>query len=375
MIKIRQTGVVDLALVNGSVPHYEEMVKLAEAISAAIVTEYGTFEFIKRLSNPLFFQSFACVIGWEWWTSGSGTVVLRALKDALMKENLGIKVVGGKGLAGRKISQELEIAGEEFNLSTDKIENLKYVSKISAKVDSSALQDLSGQIYCHNVVVDEKGNWSVIQQKMDTKEKIARRYHWLCELKSFVEEPHSGIIGSKKQNLVLDLTSKKSENTRKSIVDLVNDTAPERLQTYLFTVQRSKEQKRLFEFIRLTQKIKVVQLPGYLSIPNSFNLKILNRIHQTKISCFEELLATKGMGPSTIRGLSFISDIIYGTESSWSDPVKYSFAYGTKSGRPWFVQKDEMKKSAEILKQAIEESKVGKKEKLNAIKKLRDFLR
>jgi hypothetical protein len=282
--------------------------------------------------------------------------------------------LGGKGLAGRKISQELEIIGEDFNLSNDKIEDLNYASKISVKVDSSALQDLSGQIYCHNIVVDEKGNWSVVQQKMDTGEQIARRYHWLCDLKSFVKEPHSGIIGTKKQDLVLDLTSKKSSETRKSIVDLVNDIMPKKLQTYLVTVQNLTKQKRLSDFIISTQKIKVINLPDYLSVPSKFNLKILNHVYQSKISGFEELLATKGVGPSTIRGLVFISDLVYGTESSWEDPMKYTFAYGTKSGRPWFVKKDEMRKSAEILKQAVEESKLGKKEKLNAIARLKDFL-
>jgi hypothetical protein len=371
----RQTGIADLWLVGGSVPHYREMVKLAKTITEVFVNEHGAYEFIKRISNPLWFSCYACILGFEWNTSGQTTVTLKALKDALSKENIGIKILGGKGLAGRKISQELAATGEEFNLSTARIEDLNYASRISAKVDSSALQDLSGQIYCHNVAVDEKGNWSVIQQKMDTEEQIARRYHWLCDLKSFIEEPHSGIIGSKKQNLVLDLTSKKSSETRKSVADMVNDTAPEKLQTYLVTVQKSKKQKRLLEFVRSTQKVKVINLPNYLSIPNRFNLKILNQIHQAKISGFEELLATKGVGPSTIRGLAFVSDLIYGTESSWKDPMKYSFAYGTKSGSPWFVQKDEMRKSAEILKQAVEESKLGRKEKLNAIARLKDFLR
>jgi hypothetical protein len=42
------------------------MKKLGGAISKVIVYEYGEEEFLKRISNPYFFQSWGCIMGFDW---------------------------------------------------------------------------------------------------------------------------------------------------------------------------------------------------------------------------------------------------------------------------------------------------------------------
>ena len=65
-------------------------------------------------------------------------------------------------------------------------------SKLSAKVDNTAILD-GYQLYQHNFVVTDNGNWCVIQQGLNDADGTARRYHWLSEnLTSFIEEPHTG---------------------------------------------------------------------------------------------------------------------------------------------------------------------------------------
>jgi hypothetical protein len=89
---------------------------------------------------------------------------------------------------------------------------------------------------------------------------------------------------------------------------------------------------------------------------------------------YEELIALKGVGPKTIRALALLSDLIYGEKPSWKDPVKYSFAHGGKDGTPYPVDRKVYDESIEILKNAIEEAKIGDYEKARAIKRLKNYL-
>jgi hypothetical protein len=53
--------------------------------------------------------------------------------------------------------------------------------------------------------------------------------------------------------------------------------------------------------------------------------------------------------------------------------VKYSFAYGGKDGVPYPVDRKAMDESIQMLKQAIQEAKVGDREKLHSLQRLRGF--
>ncbi|MCD6575546.1 MAG: DUF763 domain-containing protein [Nanoarchaeota archaeon] len=340
------TGVANLPLHYGKAPRwlFDRMTKLSGEIAEIIVDEYGQDEFLRRLSDPFWFQAFGCVLGFDWHSSGLTTTVLGALKVSLNEKNLGIQVAGGKGATSRKTPNEIE--NTQFNLSTKKIEKLVKASKLSAKVDNSLIQD-GFQLYHHNFIFTEKGKWTVIQQGMNNS--WARRYHWLSEdVKTFVEEPHSAIISDMKKEKVLNLTAKESKETRQATLDLVNSK----------------------DILTLPKRHEILKKD--LS-PRA--MKVVNLIYEFQPKNYEELISIKGVGPKTIRALTLISDLIYGTKASWRDPVKYSFAHGGKDGIPYPVDRPIYDKNIQILKDAIENAKVGKKEKLLAFKRLSAFIR
>lgn len=62
-----------------------------------MIDEYGQQEFLRRLSDPLWFQAFGCVLGFDWHSSGVTTVVTGVLNQALKEDVHGISIAGGKG--------------------------------------------------------------------------------------------------------------------------------------------------------------------------------------------------------------------------------------------------------------------------------------
>jgi len=365
-----KTGSMDLILHGGSVPSWllKRMIGLAQEIFTVIVDEFGVEEVLTRLSDPLFFQACSNVLGFDWDSSGSTTVTCYVLKKVFDKVNLGIKVAGGKGEKSRKALEEIEIIGDEFNISTNKIEELKYASRMTAKVDNTAIQ-AGYQIYHHTVFVSEKGNWTVIQQGLNLESKTARRYHWLSKtLRSFVEEPHSGIIGQKIHQQVLDMTSRKSRECRKICVDLVNESEEKLRKQYMVLLKPNQT------FLLESVKPKInLQHPHYKLLPENVNWKALKEAYEVKPKNFEEFLALPGIGPSTIRGLALVAELIYGAKPSWEDPLKFSFAFGGKDGVPFPVRRKAMDTAIKILREAVEEAKIGNREKLEALKRLKNF--
>ena len=366
---MRKTGITDLPLHYGTCPPwlFKRMKELSGAIIKVIVLEYGQDEFIRRLSDPFFFQSFGCVLGFDFHSSGLTTTVCGAMKEAIKPEELGIAVVGGKGKSSRKTPTEIEKVADTFNLSEKNIEKLKYSSRMSAKVDNVAVQD-GFTLYHHTLVFTEKGKWAVIQQGMDVQSRYARRYHWLSEnIKSFVEEPHAAICCDKKQQFVLDMTAAQSGEARKISVDVVNENPNKLLKIF-------KKQTLINDF--LGQKTLEFRMCAkhYIVDAKRVNMKTLQKVHEIKPKNYEEFISIQNVGPKIVRALALISDIIYGKPPSWEDPVKYSYAHGGKDGVPYPVDKKTYDTSISILKNAIEEAELGKTEKIKAIKRLEGFM-
>ena len=215
------SATINLPLHGGHAPSYliRRMVKLSYAISKVIVNEYGQHELLRRLADPLWFQAFGCVLGFDWHSSGVTTVVTGVLKQSLKDDVQAISIAGGKGRKSTEAKYDIpKLAESHYNLSSEKINNLLYASRIAAKVDNAAVQD-GYSLYHHVILFDEKGNWTIVQQGMNPNNRMARRYHWISDdLKSFVSEPHAGIIGQHKGANVLDMTSIHSaENQRVSL--------------------------------------------------------------------------------------------------------------------------------------------------------------
>ena len=311
-----RTGIANLPLHYGAAPRwlFNRMKKLAGQIARIIVRDYGPEEFLRRLSDPFWFQAFGCVLGFDWHSSGVTTTVGGALKQGLegSEKDLGIVVAGGKGATSRKTPQHIRAWGEKLDLTSETVSGLIYASKMSAKVDSSAVLD-GFQIYHHNFIFTPSGLWVVVQQGMNPAHKSARRYHWLSSsLADFVEEPHSGIISQTKAK-TLDLTARGSRNTRRISVELVRDNFSGLL--------------RDVEKLSQDNWTEILNLPREHPIyPEHFNRKrlenVLHRIKEQNPGDFEKLLGIQGVGPKTILALCLISELIYGTKPAWKDPAR-----------------------------------------------------
>lgn len=349
---MKRSGSADLALMGGRIPRwlYDRMVKLSLPIVEAIIVEYGRKEFIKRLSDPFWFQSFGAVIGMDWNSSGVTTAVMGALRQSINPhaKEMGLFVCGGKGKTSLKTPRELMRVGEITGLDG---EYLSRCSKLAAKVDNTAIQD-GFQLYLHSFVISEEGDWSVIQQGMKTDSSLARRYHWNSNnIESFIKEPHTAICGDN-QGEIINLVHKEAKPTQEGILSITNE----------------KPQKIL-------EEIPHMKLPTYYGVKEKdINIKRLGSIlwlaQENEVKQFDELLLLKGLGPRTLQSLTLVSEVIHGTASRFSDPARFSFAHGSKGGKPFPVPTKVYDEVIETLKKSVESAKIGDTDKNKAIKKL-----
>ena len=352
---MKHSGSADLTLMGGAIPNwlFERMVKLGLAITEAILVEKGKKEFLSRMSNPFWFQSFGAVIGMDWNSSGVTTAIMRALKQSINPhaKDLGLYICGGKGKQSTETPNELIHVAEKTGLDGN---YLVHCSKLSAKVDNTAIQD-GFQLYMHNFLVSDEGDWTVIQQGMRTQDSSARRYHWHSEgIESFVEEPHAAICG---ENLgeILNLVDKKTRDTRAGIVNITEE-----------------------EPAKILKEIPKLILPKYHDIKaKDVDLKRLGSIlwlaQEAQTTNFEELLLLKGLGPKTLRSLTLVSEIIHGTPSRFRDPARFSFAHGSKSGKPYPVLTKVYDETVSTLKLVVNKAKIGHTDKQKALAKLTDI--
>src|SRR5437773_634468 len=186
-----RTGTAQLPLHGGKAPAwlFSRMIKLAREISIHIVSEFGSDEMLRRLSDPYWFQALGCVLGFDWHSSGVTTTVTGALKEGIkgLEDDLGLFAGGGKGAASRRTPGEITASCERLSLDP---RPLVYASRMAAKVDSAAVQD-GYQLYHHAFFFTPSGGWSVVQQGTNDANTRARRHHCLAPcLRSHVNEPH-----------------------------------------------------------------------------------------------------------------------------------------------------------------------------------------
>lgn len=345
-------GVATFTLDYGRCPTwlFQRMVKLGREMIRVIVKELGADEFVKRIADPVWFQSLGTVLAFDWNASGLTTVLTAVLKEAIRGEekDLGVFICGGKGRTSRKTPEEIERWGGVLRLPAPDIENLTYNSKMTAKVDSALVQD-GFQIYHHSFFFSRNGAWAVVQQGMNTNNQTARRYHWYSEsINDLVCEPHTGIISSLKSP-TLDLTAKESEKNRDISKGLVQKSYQGLMNDIKVLRKHSSEVSKMIALKFKKQEVALLHLEGKefhwhpVVLENFSKSRYLEKILWKACECrpktYEELLSLKGIGPKTIRALSLVSEIIYGAEPSYKDPARYSFAHGGKDGTPYFVDR------------------------------------
>jgi hypothetical protein len=351
-----RTGIANLPLHYGKAPRwlFERMVPLAREITIAIVADYGAEEMLRRLSHPYWFQAFGCVLGFDWHSSGVTTTLCGALKEGVkgLERDLGLFVAGGKGKTSRKTPAEIEGWGEAISLDPAP---LVYASRMSAKVDSAAVQD-GYQLYHHTFLFTSRGAWAVVQQGMNEANRYARRYHWLGEtVADFVNEPHAAIL-AEATGPALNLTATESGPARTTVTGIATQEKPAAVLGQL-------------------ERLKTLDLPPRHQIltrdlhPDSLR-KIILSAYERQPPGFEQLLGLAGVGAKTIRALSLIAELVHGVAPSYRDPARYSFAHGGKDGIPYPVDRPTYDQSIRILSQAINKTRLGLAEKRQALARL-----
>ena len=416
---MHNSGHADLPLHTGTVPKWlaDRMMVMGTLITESLIENFGPDEVLVRLSDPLWFQSFGAVMGMDWHSSGITTSVMYALKRGLnpRANELGIYICGGRGNYSRMTPDELLQISDKEGLNGDQ---LVRNSKLVAKIDNNALQD-GFQLYQHNFILNKNGNWAVVQQGMNVNQKTARRYHWCSsELRSFVENPHSAIVGENR-GTILNLTDKQAQSARDSILELstmqTDKVLDEIVQigkpsSQIILLQGGKvesisnkgpvdnnpvkslyKQGELFPElveaeshaeIRQRQKIQIevensrnIVMPAHHEVlAQDVDLKrlggVLATAYQSQPKDFEELMLTPGLGPRTLQSLALVSEVIYGSPSRFTDPARFSFAHGGKDGHPFPVPLKIYDESIRVLRESIEKSKLGYKDKSDCIRRL-----
>lgn len=353
-----RTGVAQLPLHYGKAPRwlFDRMVKLAREITICIVDTYGPETMLQRISDPYWFQALGCVLGFDWHSSGVTTTVCGALKEGVrgIEKELGFFVAGGKGRTSRATPQEIEAVCDQLSLDGAP---LVYASRMSAKVDSAAVQD-GYQIYHHCFFFIGDGTWAVVQQGMNEETRCARRYHWLSTaVTDFVCEPHWAVCCDRRQG-GLNLVARESEPTRTAIAELAH-LKPE-------------------ELLREIDNVCSLTLPYGHAVPKAMVQrtrleKAITHIYEEAPADFEAVLGIAGVGPQSLQALALVSELICGATPSYKDPARYSFAHGGKDGHPFPVNCKIYDQTVEVLRDAIERARLGDKDKMQALRRLSEF--
>jgi uncharacterized protein len=370
---MKRSGVADLPLHGGRVPQWlaQRMTALGTAITEAVVFDYGTSAFLSRLSDPFWFQALGAVMGMDWHSSGVTTSVMGALKRGLSPRahELGLYICGGRGRFSRNTPTELRAIAFRRGFDGEKMVR---TSRLTARVDNNAIAD-GFQIYLHNFVVTADGEWAVVQQGLNDRTGMARRYHWhSATVKDFVNEPHTGIVGEH-QGMVINLVDADAKPAQHAMLQITGET-PE---------------KTLGE-------VRHLKMPAHHDVQaRDIDLKRLGAVlavaYDRGLHDFAELLLLEKLGPRTLQSLALVAEVIHGAPTRFSDPARFSFAHGGKDGHPFPVPLKTYDESLTFLRNALDRAKPASaasgseprvtserqfgKEKLDALRRLERFMR
>ncbi len=379
-----QRGVATFTLDYGKCPKwlFDRMVRLGREMTRVLIEEYGPDEFIKRIADPVWFQSLGTVLAFDWNASGLTTILTAALKEAIRGEerNFGVFICGGKGKTSRRTPEEIQNWGERLALPETEVDNLAYNSRMAAKVDSSLIQD-SYQIYHHSFFFSKNGAWSVVQQGMNTEDQTARRYHWFSEnAKDLVCEPHSGISSQINQDEVLNLVAKKSGDTREKSTELVQSGYGPLMKEINLIRKHYNSLSRMVSIESGGEQLTLLKLEDtefthHPVIKEDFAKskyldKILAKVVYEKPEDYENLLATQGVGPKTMRALALVAEVVFGAKPSYEDPARYSFAHGGKDATPYPVDRPTYDQTIKILRDTVQKTKINVLEKRKMLNRL-----
>ena len=383
---MQRSGIADLPLHGGRVPEWlsRRMTTLGTAITEAIVSDSGAPAFLSRLSDPFWFQAFGAVLGMDWHSSGITTSVMGALKRGLADraDDLGLYVCGGRGRFSRNTPGELRSISARHGFDGDA---LVRTSRLTARIDNNAIAD-GFQIYLHSFVVAANGEWAVVQQGLNDRTGMARRYHWhSAAVKDLVAEPHTAIVGEH-QGTIMNLVDADAGPAQKAMLE-ISRQRPEKI------LRVATGSRGLFPEVSNPMPANTarhLRLPAHHEVrPNDVDLKRLGAVlavaYEKDLHDFAELLLLEKLGPRTLQSLALVAEVIYGAPSRFDDPARFSFAHGGKDGHPFPVPLKTYDESMNFLRASLDRARVSSKsgssradfgrEKLAALRRLESFTR
>ena len=346
------TGHADLPLHGGRAPAwlFERMTRLAREMALAMVAEEGPAGLMRRVADPVWFQAFGCVLGFDWHSSGLTTTTTGALKEGLRSvPDAGLVVTGGKGKTSRRTPAEVTAGCERFRIDAAP---LVRASKLAAKVDTAAVQD-GFDLYHHSFIFAADGSWTVVQQGMNDATRMARRYHWMTPPR-FDADPHAGVAGHGRTP-TLNLVAGEGENNRKVSVELARE-----------------EPRAVVDEIK---RMRTLEMPRHHEVllrdihPERLERILLNA-YEAQPQEYTDLLAVPGVGAKGLRALALVAELTYGEPASVRDPVSFAFAHGGKDGTPFPVDRRTYDSTIASLRSAVSAVKSGSRDRVDALKRL-----
>jgi hypothetical protein len=338
---MKRSGVADLPLHGGRVPPWlaERMTRLGTAIAEIIAHDYGTSAFLSRLSDPFWFQAFGAVMGMDWHSSGITTSVMGALKRGLgpQADELGLYICGGRGRFSRNTPQELRLIAGRRGFDG---EALVRTSRLTARIDNNAIAD-GFQIYLHSFILTSTGEWAVVQQGLNDRSGMARRYHWhSASVNDFVVEPHTGIVGEH-QGTIMNLVDAQAKPAQAAMIDVIREHPEKTLSAARhLSLPRHHEVR--------SENVDLKRLGAVLAVA-----------YERDLHDFAELLLLEKLGPRTLQSLALVAEVVHGAPNRFTDPARFSFAHGGKDGHPFPVPLKTYDESLNFLRNALDRAKVG----------------
>jgi uncharacterized protein len=353
---MKRSGTADLPLHGGRVPQWlaARMTRLGAAVTEAIVRDYGSSAFLSRLSDPFWFQALGAVMGMDWHSSGITTSVMGALKRGLSgrADELGIYICGGRGRFSRNTPQELRLIAERRGFDG---EELVRTSRLTARVDNNAIAD-GFQIYLHNFVLTTGGEWAVVQQGLNDKTGMARRYHWhSASIRDFVSEPHTGIVGDN-QGTIMNLVDTNARPAQTALLEMAHESPD-------ITIRAARHLRMPNHHDVRAQNVDLKRLGAVLAIA-----------YERELKSFAELLLVESLGPRTLQSLALIAEVVHGAPSRFSDPARFSFAHGGKDRHPFPVPLKTYDESLNFLRSSLDSAKLGDTDKIEGFRRLERFI-
>src|ERR1700736_1496184 len=354
---MKRSGFADLPLHGGRVPPWlsVRMTKLGSAIAENIIYNYGSGEFLSRLSDPFWFQAFGSVMGMDWHSSGITTSVVGALKRGLnpRAHELGLHVCGGRGKQSRKTPAELTTVANVAGLAGDA---LVRASRLTAKIDNNAIAD-GFQLYLHTFIVSDAGEWAVVQQGMNPANGLARRYHWhSATVRDFTCDPHTAIVGQH-QGTIMNLVDAQAAAAQNARLGMAREEPQVTLrEASKLTVPRHHDVR--------AKDVDLQRLGAILAVA-----------YERELQDFASLLLLENLGPRTLQSLALIAEVVHGAPSRFSDPARFSFALGGKDRHPFPVPLKTYDESIAVLRRGLDSAKVGHTEKVDGFRRLEKFVR